>query len=391
MNWELIRGIESLSRGCPFYKHSKCDEVPWPRVNPNPKYTGTEEVWKSILGEEQYKIEVDRLNNLTVPDTRDVISHHINIPSRVTYTTRLPFFKLHGDSEFILCDPSNWTGTGTPAPGSCLVTGIRIRAPKDWSFENIQIYLSGNLVQTLTWELFKFINIYLGMNLLEENEDECLMTLPLFFSRDPVYSIPLFVVDEIRFHVTCSSALTDIYADLTILHTKEEIKQIKLKHVLRTDHHAERRTEGSPMWLYMPSFWRDLGEGVGQMRIDYDGSKDEEIKGVFWELQTNERVSVSISYRFSGGELKFIDNIPQDLVSKSEFGRMLGSMVRGSRSYTGRNYGGYLFSSYFDDGDCSPGLTPRNGELYIEFSKPIFFRVYVYSSRDWINQKNGCK
>lgn len=33
MNWELVCGIDSLGRGCPFYKHSKCDEVPWPRVN----------------------------------------------------------------------------------------------------------------------------------------------------------------------------------------------------------------------------------------------------------------------------------------------------------------------------------------------------------------------
>lgn len=389
MNWDLIRGIESLGRGCPFYKHSKCEEVPWPRVNANPKCTGSEDAWKKIIGEEQYKLEVERLDRLTAPDTGDVISHHINLPSRVTYTTRLPFFELRGGPDYTICDSSSWTGVGEPSPGSCLVTGVRIRAPRSWSFGQVQVLLSGRVVQTLTWELFKFIKTYLGMRLVEENDDECLITLPLFFSRDPVYAVPLFVVDELKIRLMSSDPPTRLYVDLTILHTREEIKQIKLKHILRTDHHGERRVDGSPVWFYIPSFWRDLGEGSGEMRVDYDGSKDEEIKGIFWELLSEERVAVSLTYRCPDGELRFIDNLPHDLVSGSEFERMFPGMVGGSRSYTGRRYGGYMFSSYFDDGDCSPGVTPRNGELLLEFSPCTRFRVYVYSSRDWVNQKNG--
>lgn len=364
MNWELVRGIESLGRGCPFYKHSRCDEVPWPRVNP----------------------EMD----IMTPDTGDVNSHHINLPARVTYTSRLPYFEIKGDEkqEYILRDMDVWEGVGTMGPGRCLVTGVKIRAVKSWSFSAVSVYLSGGCVQTLTWEMFKFINEYFGMNLIEDNEEECLITLPLFFSRDPVYAVPLFVIDELKLRLMSLTSPIGLYTDLTVLHTREEIKQIRLKHILRTDHRMERRIEDSPVWFFIPWFWRDLGVTTRVMRIDYDGSKDEEIKGVFWELSSDENVMVSLFYRFSGGELRFIDNLPQDLVSRTEFQRILPSMVGGSRSYTGRKYGGYMFSTYFDDGDCSPGVTPRNGELYIEFSKPVTFRTFVYSSRDWINHNN---
>lgn len=391
MNWDLVRGIESLGRGCPFYKHSKCDEVPWPRVNSS---MGSEEVWKIMLGEEGYRQELERLGKMNLPEEGEVISHHINMPARVTYTTRLPYFPVPGDEnhEHILRDMDSWEGRGTMGPGKCLVTGVRIRARKSWSFGSIGVYISGGCVQTMSWEMFKFMNEYFGMKLVEENEEECLITLPLFFSRDPVYAIPLFVIDELKIRLMSPDPPIGLYADLTVLHTREEIKQISLKHILRTDHLAERRTEGSPVWFFIPWFWRDLGEASGGMRIDYDGSKDEEIKGIFWELSSDENVMVSLSYRFSDGELRFIDSLPQDLVSKSEFQRYFPSMVGGSRSYTGRKYGGYIFSTYFDDGDCSPGVTPRNGELYIEFSKPVTFRTFVYSSRDWINhnkQKDG--
>jgi hypothetical protein len=374
MDWNIIRGLESLGRGCPFYKHSRCDEVPWPRVN-------------NIIGEEQYKREIERLNSIALPGSGEIISHHISTPSRVTYTSRLPFFKLSGDElqEYVICDASVWSGSGNIAPGSCMLTGIRVRAPLGWRFEKVRFYMSGGIVQNLTWELLKFMESFLGMKFVEEDDEECLITLPLFFSRDPTYAIPLFVVGEIKISVSSPDPLSGMYADLTILHTREEIKQIKLKHVLRTDHHAERRVDGTPIWFYISCFWRDLGESVETVRIDYDGSKDEEIKGVFWEILDDTNVSVKLYYRFSDGDLVFIDNLPQNLVSRSELARMVPSMVGGSRSYTGRNYGGFMFSSYYDDGDCSPGITPRNGELMMEFSKPVRFRTYVFSSRDWIN------
>lgn len=371
MNWELVRGIDSLGRGCPFYKHSKCDEVPWPRVN-------------------VVRDGIDKISNIASPETGGVISQHINLPSRVTYTTRLPYFEIKPDEngDHILRDVDAWGGVGTLSPGRCLVTNIRIRAPLGWSFTSVGVYLSRGLVQTLTWEMFTFMNEYFGMRLIEENEEECLITLPLFFSRDPVYCLPLFVINELKIRLMSPAPQTSLYADLTVLHTCEEIKQIRLKHVLRTDHHAEKLVGDTPTWFFIPWFWRDLGVTTRVMRIDYDGSKDEEIKGVFWELSSDENVMVSLFYRFSGGELRFIDNLPQDLISRSEFQRILPSMVGGRRSYTGRKYGGYMFSTYFDDGDCSPGVTPRNGELYIEFSKPVTFRTFVYSSRDWINHNN---
>lgn len=388
MIWDIIRGIESLARGCPFYKHSKCEQVPWPRVNANPGSSGSDTVWKEILGEKKYKEEIERLSNLTVPDTNEVISHHISIPSRVTYSTRLPYFRLteQGQGMFSIVDSGTWTGEGDLAPGCCLVTGVKIRAPVGWSFDSVSLSISGRVVQEITRHLLEYLEKFLGMRLVEKNNHTVIYNIPFFFSRDITYAVPLFVVGGMQFRISGPfTAPPDMYCDLTVLHTREEIKQIKLNHVLRTDHLAERRVDSSK-WIYMHSFWRDVGEYVGRCSIQYDGSKDEEIKGVFWEIHEGEctDVNVSIYYTFSDGSLKFLDSLPQDLVSGMELERIFPSMVGGSRTKRDDRYGCYMFSTYFDDGECSPGITPRNGNLVIEFSKDVKFRAFVYSSRDWV-------
>lgn len=390
MVWDIVKGVESLGRGCPFYKHSKCEEVPWPRVNTNIKCTGSEESWKQILGEKKYKEEIERLNRMIIPDTEDVISHHISIPSRVTYSTRLPYFKLVEQSPHIysIVDSNTWTGEGNLVPGSCLVSGLKILAPIDWTFEGVSLSISGRVVQEITMNLITFMQKYLGMKLIERNDRDVIYNIPFFFSRDITYSVPLFVVGDMQFKISGSSRHRfNVFCDLTLLHTREEINQIKINHILRSDHLIEKKTDSSK-WLYIHSYMRDVGEFSQICTINYDGSKDEEIKGLFWEFAEGEDVSgvnVNIYYTFSEGSLNFIDDLPQDLVSRMEFERLLSSMVCGSR---GGDHGGrcgcYMFSTYFDDGDCSPGVTPRNGNLFIEFSKPIRFRLYVHSSRDWV-------
>lgn len=390
MFWETVKGIESLARGCPFYKHSKCEEVPWPRVNATSMYSSSSTAWKNVLGEKKYKEELDKLNNLSVPDTNEVISHHITLPSRVTYSSRLPYFNLSECSpgNYSLYDSGSWTGEGSLAPGSCLLTGFRIKAGAGWTFNRVSLSISGRVVQEITFELLCFLEKYLGFRLTEKNDHTVIYTIPFFFSRDIAYALPLFVVGSVKFNIQCQCSDINTYCDLTILHTREEIKQIRLKHILRTDHLAERQAEASK-WMYMNSFWRDAGDHIGACSIQYDGSKDEELKGIFWEIHEGEMtdVNVSVFYTYSEGNLSFIDSMPQDLVSRIELERILPSMVGGSRVPRSDNCGGYMFSTYFDDGDCSPGVTPRNGNLFIEFSKPIKFRTYIYSSRDWVIYK----
>jgi hypothetical protein len=99
--------------------------------------------------------------------------------------------------------------------------------------------------------------------------------------------------------------------------------------------------------------------------------------------------NVRLTYTFEGGEvIHLVDNHPCQLLAENELRTRLLPTISGSFLVPGelrKHYGGILLSRYVDSVDCEPGLSPRNGELYLEFSNPeVEIDVYLLTNRDQI-------
>jgi hypothetical protein len=412
----FVRGVFSLGMGCPYYRHSSEEEVPWPHIdnplrNPSPE---TLRLWSQAVGGREIREEVRRLGLLRIPEEEyrgTTVSNFLYKPARVTYTTHVPFkeFPLQKKSETELvwrvCDPSLNLGTNSaPLPGYAFIREIRIRGDiRKIRRVDLKLGSTGKLVQTLEHPhlIAQFLKTTLGIcSITITNEDW--ITLPLFFSRDPSYALPMFVVGdlELTLHTDPETPLR-LYATLDLLHNEEEIRQIQRSHA----HRVEDLDVKSPWnvweidrWLYMGCFWRFRGRFTEETRIkiDYEGGLDEEIRGIFWEiLDDKPPPEIGVGYAFDDPlrrEIFLSDPLPEPALSELELRTKIIPTLSGSR-YIPRSErggrGGILFSRNADGLDCEPGLTPRNGTLFLSLSRETTLNVFLLTSRDVILTKYG--
>ena len=224
------------------------------------------------------------------------------------------------------------------------------------------------------------------------------VTLPFFFSRDPLYALPLFTVGNLELIVRSKSP-PKLYATFDMLHNEGEIKQIMEDRCHRVEDMPNGSNPGVDKWLFMASYWVDKGEfiDISDVRLSYEGSLDEEIRGIFWDLKEGEvgkNLEVSVEYHYGlGRKINLVDPISVETLSELELKTKIIPTMSGSR-YTPRSQrggsGGILCSRHFDSQDCEPGITPRNGSLHLKFSQITSLRVYLLTSRDEILvNKNG--
>lgn len=402
----FVRGVFSLGMGCPYYRHSSEEAVPWPHIDnplrkPSPE---TLRLWSQVAGGRELREEVRRLGLLNIPEEDyrgEILSNSLHKPSRTTYCTHIPFkeFPLQNFSEGVVwktCDPS--LPFPSPLPGYALLREIRIRGDlKKISRIDLKLGFQNRVVQSIPepYILARFLKNTLG---IETITGEDMMTLPLFFSRDPAYALPMFVVGNLELLIYSETPVR-LYATLDLLHTEEEIRQIQRQHVHRVED-LDSRTELDiwvvDRWLHAGCFWRYYGrsERVGRVKIDYEGGVDEEIRGVFWEILDDDPLpEIGVGYAFDTGKEIFIsDPLPEPLLSDIELKTKIIPTLGGSR-YIPRSErggrGGILFSRAVDSLDCEPGLTPRNGTLFLSLSRETTLHVFLLTSRDILLTKNG--
>lgn len=399
MNKDLfvyLKGIYSLGSGTPFYKHSKTDEVPWPHIM-HPLANASLSVlqdWERVIGKENLKQELENISQTKIDEGNyqlDVLSTNIHKPRRTTYTTRLPYYKLSLTNGCIrLLDPDVVGKQGVYLPGKCIIHEIRLITPISYRVGEVKLWIGGRLAQTfknLEGGLLTMMQEYLGCKHVFTEGDMKITTLPLYISRDHAYGLPLFVPGDILLEVEGGDNI-QILVDLEIIHTREEVKQITRNHILQVEViNKEKEWKTANKWLYLPVCWREVEmKDYEKIYLDYEGGRDEEIRGVFWDIvEEGEReVTISIGYEFDMERMFFVDSLPQSLVSRMElFGRILPSMSGGSMTPGSTRFGGFLFSKYVDQLDCEPGVTPRNGKLFIEFERKIeSLRIYLLTSKD---------
>lgn len=410
----FVKGVYSLGMGCPYYRHSSEEMVPWPHIdnplrNPSPE---TLRLWSQVAGGREIREEVRRLGLLNILKEDylgDILSNSLHKPSRVTYSTHIPFkeFPLQKFSEgyaWRVCDPS--LPSFPPLPGYTLLREIRLRGDlQKISRIELKLGFQDKVVQTILepYLLAKFLKDTLG---LETITGEDMMTLPLFFSRDPTYALPMFVVGNLELLIYSETPVR-LYATLDLLHTEEEIRQIQKTHIHRVED-LDSRTEFNiwavDRWLYAGCFWKYHGKFSGEERIklDYEGGLDEEIRGVFWQILDDEpprkteqlpSLEIGIGYTFdTQREIFLSDPLPEPLLSEVELRTKIIPGLGGSRyipiSERGGK-GGVLFSRAVDTLDCEPGLTPRNGTLFLSLSRKTTLHVFLLTSRDILLTKNG--
>ena len=205
-----IRGLYSLGLGGPYYRHSEEREVPWPHLD-NPLRGADEKTimkWIAAGGrEEDIRKEVVRLNSIKLDETDvfpNIISNNLYKPGKVTYTSQLPYFT--GTKPFHLKDniwcfkayDPDFKDTNV-LPGHVLLHEFRILTQPGERIKNVQLYLGNRAMREVqnfenVESLVNMLQTYMGIHLVNATDKSRMVTIPFFFSRDPCYGLPLFVV-----------------------------------------------------------------------------------------------------------------------------------------------------------------------------------------------------
>ena len=434
---EFLRGVYSLGMGCPRYRHSSEDSVPWPHLD-NPLRNPTREIfeaWERVIGTEELKKEVQRLGLLDVDDDEirgPILSNFLYKPSRTTYSTHIPMkkFDLQIDSKSERGVTLVWKTRSPdvsnslpvpPLPGYARIREIRLRTDSPEDIEEIELKLGSRTMKTVQRfrnpiHLIRFLNKTMGLETItgkySGSKSGVMITIPFFFSRDPLYALPMFVVGNLELilrskspNFGTESSPVSLYVTMDLLHNRTEISEIRRNHRHRVEDldsadfvpksFPEFGANSSPnpyvdSWIFMGVFWKYYGEfdPTDSVRIDYEGSFDEEIRGIFWEGETNS-VEVAVEYVFDGGKkIHLVDPIPQDILTEIELRTKIIPTMSGAR-YTPvserRGNGAVMFSLTADSADCQPGITPRNGILNLKFNHPVGpLKILLLTSRDVI-------
>jgi hypothetical protein len=405
-----IKGLYSLGLGSPFYRHSTEKEVPWPHID-NPLRGASEETiqkWIAAGGQEEViRSEVKRLNRIKIPKEFEdswVLSNNTYRPERVTYTSQLPYYS-NIKPELLKDGVWGWSAADPEIkaenhlPGKAIIQEFRISMNREARLKRVVLKLGNNIIRDVqefkdTEGIITFLQTYLGISLVMEVDDQRLVTVPFFFSRDPSYGLPIFVVDQIQvlFEIEGLKDLfqPEVYCRLEIIHSKEEVKKITRNHIHRIE---DMNTSPNHLdkWLFMSCFWREVDNSFihnGRVRLTYEGGLDEEIRGVFWKI-SNPSSRVRLFYEFEGAEcIDIVDWHSAALLSEMELRTRIIPTTTGSflTNCDGRKgYGGILLSRYVDSHDCESGLSPRNGELYLEFSdRESILNIYLLTNRDFV-------
>ena len=236
---------------------------------------------------------------------------------------------------------------------------------------------------------------YLGMSLIVQDDDSKYITIPFFFSREPAYGLPILAVGgvEVSFEIDNIEILPRVLIDLEVLHSRQEVEEIRRTRSHQTEHLAEGIDYlKTPKWIYMNCFWRKLpGELIknGKARLLHDGGVDEEIKGVFWKIPSNKNRKVKLEFH-GDRTVPLINFHPCAILSEIQLKTKILPTTSGSfltDPSVRQGYGGIMLSKYVDSVDCEAGLSPRNGELILEFSNEYEsnsedIEVYLFTSRD---------
>jgi hypothetical protein len=270
----------------------------------------------------------------------------------------------------------------SPFPGYALLRELRVRGE---GIRRVELKIGPRLRPVQTFDdpihIITFLQRYLGLEMITGD----LLTLPFFFSRDPAYALPLFVVGRVEL-VIHSETPPELFATFDLLHNEFEISQCRGNHRHRVEDVPASIYE-IERYVFMGTFWKYTGRHTtDRVYIDYEGGVDEEIRGVFWE-GLGDSTEVSVEYEFGGDCVTLVDKIPAAVISQIELrGKILPTM--GGSRYTPeserRGCGGILLSRTVDSSDCEPGLTPRNGSLALRFSEENTCSVFLLVSRDVI-------
>lgn len=406
-----IRGLYSLGLGGPFYRHAQERDVPWPHLD-NPLRGADENTiqkWIAAGGrEEEIRAEVSRLNSIKVVDQEvfpNIISNNLYKPGRVTYTSQLPYFNQ--------IQPENLTKVSwiwkasdpdfknvNVLPGHVILREFRVITKPEARITKAYLFMGGkHMREVQTFENLESINdmlqTYLGIPLVSTTSENKMTSIPFFFSRDPCYGLPMFVVGGIEIAFELENQGQDppqVSVSLEVLHSREEVKQIRINHLHRVEDYSELTSPYQEVdrWIFMNCYWKTLSSDLiknGRARILYEGKMDEEIRGVFWKT-SNPECQVRLYYEFEGEMINLVDSLPCQLISENELKTRILPTISGSYLTSReerKQYGGIMMSKYVDSMDCEPGLSPRNGELYLEFSdSEVEIEVYLLTNRDHI-------
>lgn len=394
--------------GCPYYRYSSEDAVPWPHIdnplrNPSPEVLS---LWEQFAGGRDLREEVRRLGLLDIPEADyrgEIVSNSLHKPSRTTYCTHIPLkeFPLQnfpGGAVWRVSDPSLSIPITSPLPGYALLREIRIRGDiEKVSRIDLKLGFQNKVVQSITepYLLARFLKDTLGIETITGDD---IMTLPFFFSRDSAYSLPMFVVGKLELLIYSETPIK-LYATFDLLHTEEEISQIQRQHIHRVedmDPRLDLSIWAVDRWLHAGCFWQYHGFFSGENRIDlnHEGGVDEELRGVFWQIMDDgPPPEIGVGYSFEPGcEIFISDLLPEPLLSELELKTKIIPTLGASR-YIPRSErggrGGILFSRAVDSLDCEPGLTPRNGTLFLSLSRKTTLYVFLLTSRDILLTKYG--
>lgn len=404
----FLEGVYSLGMGAPSYRHTDEPLVPWPRTdhplrNPSDSTTAA---WAEVMGVEDTAREIRRLSLVEPPSTPRVISRRVIPPSRVTYSTTLPMTEcpLRRGVE-----PNEYTWRGVSVtepgpypdgevlPGYCMIRELRVLLPSSACIvEAVKFSVEGRMLQRIDCveEMIRVLQTLMGIPLTFEAEVGRVVTLPLFFGRDPTYALPAFLFRDVEVSLVVSSpdspTTPRLFASMDLIHSEREVNAVREMHVQRVEDVGKT---GVDRWLFAPVFWKWVARPGGpsaSYRVEHDGGRDEEIRGLFWHIEGETGdVNVSVEYSFEGGRgpVSLVGPIPHDVLTETELrGRILPttSCARYTPPEERRGYGAVLLSPSVDSTDCEPGVSPRNGILELRFSRPVRARVVALTSKDFV-------
>lgn len=391
---KLSRGLYVLQTGSPVYRHKHCPGVPWPKIS-------------ETLRREIY------LGNTPIDDTPEttessVESLLVTSPSRIMYSVAMKNFPIKHKIEensltFRLVDGSFYSNTQTiydyddtctnVTPGKVYLQDLWVMAENVFDGiipSSIIISMpfgktfSGNVLQRLNGvENLLYILHNHGCPVLYPN----MFSLPVFFSRDPAYGFPLFLTNAIDVQLIYDQGLPsrpiNIRACMELLHSQEEYRMAISTYSI----FKERIT--NEFAFFAPTWWNFVGSSISKINkeaisfnIGYEGSVDEEIRGIFFRISYGMEkfiTDVEINFHYSlNDEQSYSQTLP--ILFKEEFinavyrdrdTRILPTISCKDQQIISPqcDYGGFLFSRSFDTKDCEPGLVPRNGKLIITFHR----------------------
>jgi hypothetical protein len=416
--FDYVRGLYSLGLGSPFYRHSAEEQVPWPHIDHPLKRASEETIkkWAAVQGnEDEIRREVERLNAQTFeegedPAQRPLISNNLYKPNRVTYTSILPLYDIvplettPEGYRWLIRDPGvegSLTSHNHMTPGHCILHEIRIILPPNRRLKHVTLRAGNGRMKTLQVfddnpeeTIFPFLQRYLGFPLVVETPEVRYVTIPFFFSREPGYGLPIFAVGsvEVIFSLDGEEDISriNVAASLEVVHSREEVREIIKSRAHRVEDLDDTNIRGGNLerWVFMGFFWRPLPSTLidgASARLHHDGGVDEEIRGVFWKI-SDPRAKVRLTYSFEDKVIPLINFHPSAILGELELRSKIlpttsGSFLTDPAQRVGM--GGLMMTKYLDSLDCECGLSPRNGELRLEFDLGgMDIEIYLLVSRD---------